>query len=199
MVKKMPDWTMNWKKKATRPPVICTLRNMEGRKSGSPPRCSSRPSHSSRPPTTRRPPTISHTTGETPRITGAPGLGFTNPHTPGAEYPEHGQGESHDGEDARRTGRTCTRASGGVSWILRSPTRITATITTSPANTHRHEAKVVTATADQRPGGHGDGPGRGDEAVGVGAALTGEVAGHQGHDGRHDQGGAEAFEHRTSR
>ncbi len=38
-----------------------------------------------------------------------------------------------------------TRASGAVSWIRRSPTRMTATMTTSPTNTHRHEANVVTA------------------------------------------------------
>jgi hypothetical protein len=44
-----------------------------------------------------------------------------------------------------------TRCSGAVSLMCRRVTRMTATMATSPAKTHRHDAKVVTAPPTRGP------------------------------------------------
>ena len=49
-------------------------------------------------------------------------------------------------------------------------------------------------TSDERSGGHGDSTGGGDQSVGGGPPLLRDVAGNEGHDGRHDQRGTESFE-----
>ena len=53
-----------------------------------------------------------------------------------------------------------------------SAARMTMTITTSPANTQRHEKYVVKKPADERAGGHGDRAGRRDQPVGARAARS---------------------------
>ena len=99
---------------------------------------------------TRRPPTTSQTTGETPSRIGAPGLGRTQPQVPERSTPNTVM-ERPTTESTAPTRSKDTRSSGGMSFTRRSDNRMTPTMTTSPANTHRHEVKVVTAPPTRGP------------------------------------------------
>ena len=150
MVKKIPDWIRNWKKKVTSPPVICMLLNMERRTIGLRPASSRCASHNSRAPMTSSPPMTSQTTGETPRREGPFGLGRTHPQTPERRTP-YTVIESPTMESRAPSVSKEGLASDGVSLTPRTESRMISTITTSPANTQRHEAKVVTAPPTSGP------------------------------------------------
>jgi hypothetical protein len=134
---------MNWKKKATSPPVSRTLRNREGRNIGSPPRASTRPSQRKSAPISSKPARISQITMDTPASEGAPGLARTRPHTPTRRTPNTVR--KRPAIDSPAPTKSNEIGSALMSCSRRRKMRITNTITTSPTNTHRHDANVVTA------------------------------------------------------
>jgi len=80
--------------------------------------------------------------GEKPAHDGPPLFGWNQPHSLERRTPK----TSIASPVAERTAPTTSRRgrfSGGASEILRAKTRITATSTTSPAKTQRHEKYVV--------------------------------------------------------
>ena len=87
---------------------------------------------------------MSQITGESPSHSGAPAAGCTKPHDPERRMPNTIKPRpSADSAVPTRSIRTPFAA--GVSFTRRASTRITRTMSTSPANTHRHEAYVVNA------------------------------------------------------
>src|SRR5664280_703493 len=99
---------------------------------------------------TSSPPMTSQTTGETPRREGPFGLGRTHPQTPERRTP-YTVIESPTMESRAPSVSKEGLASDGVSLTPRTESRMISTITTSPANTQRHEAKVVTAPPTSGP------------------------------------------------
>ncbi len=93
---------------------------------------------------TSSPPMTSQTTGEVPRSCGCPGLAFTKPQVPDCRTPNTSRDSPTIDNSAPITSNR-TRPAGGASLTLRSAAKMTATITTSPTKTHRHDANVVTA------------------------------------------------------
>ena len=86
----------------------------------------------------------SQTTGEVPSSSGPPGFAFTKPQVPDFRTPNTSRDSpATDSSAPIRSKRA--RTAGGVSWTLRSAAKMPITITASPTNTHRHDAKVVTA------------------------------------------------------
>src|SRR5262245_26595653 len=85
---------------------------------------------------------MSQITGESPSHSGAFGFGFTNPHEPERSTP-YTTRPRPSADSAVPTRSSFTSFSAGASTILLARTRMTTTISTSPANTHRHDAYVV--------------------------------------------------------
>src|SRR3954462_13053183 len=96
------------------------------------------------------PPSSSQTTGERPIQCGASGLGCTTPHVPDFRIPNTISPRPSD-DSAVPNRSSLTPFSAGVSCTRRASSRITATINTSPANTHRQEAYVVNAPPTNGP------------------------------------------------
>src|SRR5664280_2900769 len=193
MVKKIPDWIRNWKKKVTSPPVICRLLNMERRTMGLRPASSRRASHNSRAPMTSSPPMTSQTTGEGGPVRLGP---YPSPDA-GAKDPVHGQREPDDGEQGSERVEGGARLGRGV---LDAPDR-------DQDDQHDHDfacehpaprGEGGDGAADQWPGSHCDGTRRRDQSVGGRPTLLREIAGHKCDDGRHDQRGPEALQARPS-
>ena len=67
-------------------------------------------------------------------------LGLHDAPGPGLQDAEHDQPQARAPTGAVPNRSSFTPSSAGVSFTRRASTRITATISTSPANTHRHEA-----------------------------------------------------------
>ena len=69
---------------------------------------------------------------------------MTRPHVPDFKTPNTSS-DSPTIDNSAPIQSNRTAPDGATSWILRSATKIAATITASPTNTHRHDANVVTA------------------------------------------------------
>ena len=80
--------------------------------------------------------------GESPAQDGPPGFDRIHPHVPVLSTPKTNN-PSPAAESTAPTTSRCGRFSTGASAILRVSRRMIATITTSPANTQRHEKYVV--------------------------------------------------------
>jgi len=100
--------------------------------------------------------------------------------------PRSSQGEPRPLTRAAPSPSKATRRSGGWSWIfdlLKEGEDHQHDTTYSPTkDPSARRRRVLTAPADQRTGGHGDGAGRGDEPVGGATPLLATFPGHQGHD-----------------
>src|SRR6516165_9505549 len=93
--------------------------------------------------TSTTPPAVkSHTTGESPSHSGALGFGFTNPHEPERNTP-YTTRPNPSADNAVPTRSSFTLCSAGASTIRLASNRMTTTIRTSPAKTHRQDAYVV--------------------------------------------------------
>ena len=82
--------------------------------------------------------------GDRPNHSGASGLGCTQPHVPERKTPKTNSA-SPLADSSVPTRSRCGRVAGGVSAMRRATNKMTATMTTSPANTQRHEKYVVTS------------------------------------------------------
>ena len=130
-----------WKKNEVTPSRSWMFRSIVGSISAPSPRCDAAgsPTPANRASTTP-PASTSQITGESPSHSGASGLGCTKPHAPDAQDADHDQAEAERRQrgadqvepDALLGGRVVHRAA--------PEARITSTISTSPTNTHRHEA-----------------------------------------------------------
>ena len=125
-----------------RPPLSCRLRSIPGRTSGSSPRETRRASQREKSQITNSPARISHTVGERPAHDGPSALGWIQPHSPERSTPNTSSPSPAADSTVPTTSRR-GRVSEGASAIRRVSTRMTRTITTSPAKTHRHEKYVV--------------------------------------------------------
>jgi hypothetical protein len=124
------------------PPLSCGIWIIDIWMSGSLPRRSRRRSHSVNSHSTRMPLVMNTIVGETPPTEGPPGFGSTKPHSLDRSTPNTARPRPSADSTAPKTS-SCGRGSTGASTILRESSRITITTSTSPANTHRHEAYVV--------------------------------------------------------
>src|SRR5262245_61292781 len=140
--KNKPICSRNWKKKATIPPLNSWSLNSACTNSA--PRTWSMRccSHLTNPPSTAAPRVNSQITGETPNHTGAPSVGCSTPQLPALRMPNTIRLRPVP-DNAVPTRSSRASGSGGVSAIRRVNTRITTTITTSLANTNRHDRYVV--------------------------------------------------------
>ena len=136
-------------------------------------------------------------TGERPSHSGASGLGWTNPHEPALRIANTISARpSADSAVPTRSSRG--RVSGGASAIRRADgedrdhDQDLADEHPAPRRVGREQP------ADQRTGGDGDRPGRGDQPVGTRAPGRLEVRRHQRDDRRQDQRGADALEERPA-
>ena len=140
--KKKPICTRYWKKNIVRPPVSCRLRSIAGRTSGSWPCDSRRACQRKKTQITKSPPSTSQIVGDSPAHDGPPALGWIQPHSPERSTPKTSSPRPR-AESTAPTTSSCGRSSAGASAIRRVRSRITSTITTSPAKTQRHEKYVV--------------------------------------------------------
>ena len=115
------------------------LRSIAGSISAPCPCVMRRFSHHTNRTSTTAPAKISQITGESPNHSGASGFARTSPHVPALRMPSTiAPSPSADRAVPIRSSRAPSSA--GVSFMRRVSKRITSTITTSPANTHRHDA-----------------------------------------------------------
>jgi len=136
--KKKPPWTRNWKKNIVRPPVSCRFRSIVGRTSGSPPRSATRVSQRKKTQITNSPASMSQMDGDIPAQEGPPSFGWIQPHSPALRTPNTNRASPvADSSDPTQSRRGCFFT--GASAIRRENSRIPIPITTSPANTQRHE------------------------------------------------------------
>ena len=197
MMKNTPACSRNWKKNMISPPVSWRV----GEHLGSHQRLAAQadeavlPAKNSQ--TTKRPTTMSQNVGEIPRNDGPPDFGMTQPHTLERSTPKTAV-PSPMTESSVPTRSRWGFDSTGASAIRRDSTRMTPTTSTSPKKTQSPRAVGRRRAADQRPGGHRDRSGGGDQAVRLRPRLGSEVPGDEGHDRRHDQRGADAFEERPA-
>src|SRR5262245_47418529 len=91
---------------------------------------------------TAAPAVMSQITGDMPSHSGALGFGRTKPHDPERSNP-YTTRPSPSADSAVPTRSSLTFGSAGASVMRRTSNKITMTIKTSPANTHRHDAYVV--------------------------------------------------------
>ncbi len=115
------------------------FRSSSGFSSALSPRPIRNPSQRRNSATTTAPPNRSQITGERPIHCGASGLACTTPQVPDFKMPNTISARPVD-DSAVPYRSSFTPSSGGVSFTRRPNSRITATISTSPANTHRHDA-----------------------------------------------------------
>ena len=137
--KKIPAWTRNRNRNEVTPLRSCRLRSIAGSISAPAPRSIRRFSQARNSPSTTPPARIIQITGESPSNSGASGFGCTNPHEPDFRMPSTIR-PSPSADSAVPTRSSRTPFSAGESFIRLVRARITSTIRTSPANTHRHDA-----------------------------------------------------------
>ena len=134
----------------------------------------------------RSPPSTNHTTADTPKSCGAPGLGFTTPHTPDRRTPKTVRLSPTTDKRRAEQVEPLPRFGGN---ILDAP----QAREDDPHDDHLADeyppprSESGDGSADEWSGRDRDGSGGGDDPVGVGPTFPGEIPGHQGHDGRHDQ------------
>ena len=115
------------------------LRSIAGSISAPSPRSIRLLSHHMNPTSTTAPAKISQITGESPNHSGASGFARTSPHVPALRMPSTIV-PSPSADSAVPTRSSRAPSSAGVSFMRRVSKRITSTMRTSPANTHRHDA-----------------------------------------------------------
>ena len=139
MTKKSPIITTNWKKNISRPPVIWLFANIDGLTSGSAFAASSRRAWIMNRRSDTSPARINHRTGDMPSTDGLPAEGTNQPHSPDFNTPSTTRpmptAQSSEPSTSKRG-----RVSGRASATRRERRKIPAPTTTSPANTHRHDA-----------------------------------------------------------
>ena len=195
-VKKSPAWRRYWKKNEVSPPRRSLFSSIAGSIRAALPRSSWRLSHHRKPRSTRPPASTIHTTADSPSHDGASGLGRTKPHEPPRRMPSTTR--PRPSADRPVPARSRRAGWGAMSVILRGEDEDDrddehlAGEHPPPRGVRREQA------ADQRTGGHGDGPGGRHQAVGARAVLAPEVGGDQGDDRGHDQGRPDALEQRPA-
>ena len=127
------------KKNDMTPLRSCRLRSIAGSISAASPRLTRRFSHHTNSISTSAPAKIIQITGDSPSHSGASGFGFTKPHVPDLRTPST-IAPSPSADRAVPTRSSRAPSSAGVSFMRRARPRITSTMTTSPANTHRQDA-----------------------------------------------------------
>ena len=127
------------KKNEATPPRSWMLRSIEGSNRAPSPRAMRRFSQATNSASTAPPARIIQITGESPSHSGASGFGCTKPQVPERRIASTIRPRPA-AERPVPTRSSLTPSSGGVSFIRRVRSRITSTISTSLANTQRHEA-----------------------------------------------------------
>ena len=121
------------------PPRSTGLRRIVGSMSTDWPASTRRFSQAAKTSSTRPPPSMSQIVGDNPIQTGAPGLGLTNPHAPARRMPNTTRPSPRADRAVPPRSSRASR-SDSPSAIRPVIARMMATMTTSPANTQRHEA-----------------------------------------------------------
>ena len=138
MVKKIPAWTRYVKRNDITPLRSCRLRSIGARMSTPRPALTRRFSQARKSASVTPPAKTIQITGESPNTVGASGFGWTRPQAGFQDPRTIKLSPSADGIVPPRSRRTPSSA--GLSFIRRASMRITRTMITSPANTHRQDA-----------------------------------------------------------
>ena len=149
--KKRPAWIMNWKKNIVIPPVSWALRSIAVRTSGSLPAASTRCSHQKKIHRITAPQTMNTTVNESPHSDGAESFASTHPHSDDRSTPYTARPRPAAERITPGTSMRWAPPSVSASRIRRVSRTITATMTTSPANTRRQVHSVVTAPPIKGP------------------------------------------------